>query len=126
MSATHTQPKPYIGPPMENRVARRYAEQRRTGTQLDQYRRQARELPAELPDGDRVLELAPGPGYLAIEIARLRRFAVTGLDISHTFVDLATAAARDAGVTADFRHGDAAHMPFDDDTFDLLVCQAAF
>ena len=31
-----------------------------------------------------MLEVAPGPGYLAIEMARLARFRVTGLDISRT------------------------------------------
>jgi SAM-dependent methyltransferase len=73
-----------------------------------------------------VLEVAFGPGYLAIELARLGRFAVTGLDISHTFVKIASQNAKDAGVTADFHQGDPAVMPFDADSFDLIVCQAAF
>jgi ubiquinone/menaquinone biosynthesis C-methylase UbiE len=51
---------------------------------------------------------------------------VTGLDISRTFVKVATENAREAGVTADFHQGDAAVMPFDADSFDLIVCQAAF
>jgi ubiquinone/menaquinone biosynthesis C-methylase UbiE len=70
--------------------------------------------------------VAPGPGYLAIEMARLGRYRVTGLDISHTFVTLAQESARQAGVVVDFRLGDAAQMSFPDESFDFIVTQAAF
>ena len=51
---------------------------------------------------------------------------MTGLDISRTFVEIATENARQAHVSVGFRHGDAARMPFESDSFDLVVCQAAF
>jgi ubiquinone/menaquinone biosynthesis C-methylase UbiE len=51
---------------------------------------------------------------------------VTGLDISHTMVQIATEHARASGVAVEFRHGDATRMPFDAGRFDLVVCQAAF
>jgi len=51
---------------------------------------------------------------------------VSGLDISRTMVQIATDRARAAGRTVDFRHGDAAALPFPADSFDLVVCQAAF
>jgi ubiquinone/menaquinone biosynthesis C-methylase UbiE len=73
-----------------------------------------------------VLEVAPGPGYLAIEIARIGDYRVSGLDISHSFVRIAAENARKAVVSVDFRHGDAAHMPFPDESFDFVVCRAAF
>jgi len=73
-----------------------------------------------------VLEVAFGPGYLAIELARLGRVQRIGLDISHTFVKIASQNAKDAGVTADFHQGDAAAMPFEAESFDLIVGQAAF
>jgi ubiquinone/menaquinone biosynthesis C-methylase UbiE len=73
-----------------------------------------------------VLEVAPGPGYLAIEMARSGRVRVTALDISHTFVQIAADNAHNAGVTVDFRQGDVAGMPFAEGSFDLVVCQAAF
>jgi ubiquinone/menaquinone biosynthesis C-methylase UbiE len=95
-------------------------------SQLEAYREQARQLTEGISAGARILEVAPGPGYLAIEIARLGRFQVTGLDISRTFVEIAGENARRAGVTVDFRHGDVAGMPFDAESFDLIVCQAAF
>jgi ubiquinone/menaquinone biosynthesis C-methylase UbiE len=75
--------------------------------------------------GGRVLEVAPGPGYLAIEIAKSGR-EVTALDISRTFVEIARENARKAGVEIDFRHGNAAAMPFEDGAFDFVVCMAAF
>jgi ubiquinone/menaquinone biosynthesis C-methylase UbiE len=113
-------------PEMEGRVARWYARQRSTGYQMAEYRRQAAHLTAGLPDGADILEVAPGPGYHAIEMARVDRCHVTGLDISHTFVDIATGNARTAGVDVDFRRGDVADLPFDAGSFDLVVCQAAF
>jgi ubiquinone/menaquinone biosynthesis C-methylase UbiE len=58
-------------------------------------------------------------------MARLGLVHVTGLDISRTFVDIARENARQAGVHVDFRQGDAASLPFDADSFDLIVCQAA-
>lgn len=113
-------------PQMEGRVARWYARQRRSGYQIAAYRIQAAELTDGLPSGAAVLEVAPGPGYLAIEMARLGVVDVTGLDISRTFVGIARENARQAAVRVDFRQGDAASMPFDADSFDLIVCQAAF
>ncbi len=125
MQATK-RPKGYKGMPMEGMVARWYAKIRRSGSQIEDWRREAVQLTGHLPDGARILEVAPGPGYFAIELARLGRFHVTGLDISHTFVALATENARQAGARVDFHQGDASGMPFADGSFDLVVCQAAF
>jgi ubiquinone/menaquinone biosynthesis C-methylase UbiE len=111
---------------MEGGVARRYADQRRSGNQMEAYRRQAHELTAGLSDGAEVLEVAPGPGYLAIEMARTGRFRVTGLDVSRTFVEIASRNARESGVDVEFRLGDAADIPFDAESFDLVISQAAF
>jgi len=113
-------------PQMEGAMARWYARQRRSGSQIEAYRTQAAQLTDRLPSGADVLEVAPGPGYLAIEIARLGRFHVTGVDISRTFVEIASENARQAAHSVDFRHGDAESMPFDNRSFDLVVCQAAF
>src|SRR5260370_1511357 len=113
------------GPEMEGVVARWYAKVRRSGNQIEECGKQAAQLTPGLAAGAEVLEVAPGPGYLAVEIARLG-FQVTGLDISHTFVQIGSENARQAGVSVDFRQGDAAVMPFEADSFDLIVCQAAF
>ena len=116
----------FKGPEMEGVVARWYAGIRNSGSQVAEYRKQAARLTADLAAGAAVLEVAPGPGYLAIEMARNGRIHVTGLDISRTFVEIAGANAVKEGVGADFRQGDAAQMPFGTESFDLVVCQAAF
>jgi ubiquinone/menaquinone biosynthesis C-methylase UbiE len=126
MSATKTRDKGYRGVSMEGGMARWYADTRRSGDQIAQWRKQAAQLTDGLPDGADILEVAPGPGYFAIELARLGRFHITGLDVSRTFVDIATTNARQAGVSVDFRLGNASAMPFADNSFDLVVCQAAF
>jgi ubiquinone/menaquinone biosynthesis C-methylase UbiE len=113
-------------PEMEGVTARWYARQRGTPSQIAAWRKQAGQLTGGLPEGAAVLEVAPGPGYLAIEIARLGPFRVTGLDISRTMVQIAIEKARQAGVQVDFRLGDVAETPFTDGSFDLVVCQAAF
>lgn len=126
MEMTETRRWRFKGPEMEGPIARWYARMRGSASQLDTYRSQARQLTEGIPAGGAVLEVAPGPGYLAIEIARLGPFQVTGLDISRTFVDIASNNAREAGVNVDFRQGDVARMPFESASFDLVVCQAAF
>jgi ubiquinone/menaquinone biosynthesis C-methylase UbiE len=111
---------------MEGFIARWYAGIRRTPSQIEAWRKQAAQLTAGLPDGADVLEVAPGPGYFAIEMALPGRVHVTGLDISHTFVEIATKNARQAGVSVTFQQGDASNMPFADASFDFIICQAAF
>jgi len=113
-------------PEMEGGAARRYARQRGTPGQLEECRREAVRLTAGLPDGAQVLEVAPGPGYLSIEMARSGRLRVTGLDVSRTMVEISTQKAREAGVAAAFRQGDVSEMPFPAQRFDLVVTQAAF
>jgi ubiquinone/menaquinone biosynthesis C-methylase UbiE len=121
---TTTTTKGYKGMGMEGFLARWYA--KTTGKDMDEFRRLAGELAARLPGGGDVLEVAPGPGYLAIELAKRGSYRIVGLDISHTFVRIATENAARAGVAVSFQHGNASAMPFASDTFDLLVCRAAF
>ncbi|MBF9131729.1 class I SAM-dependent methyltransferase [Plantactinospora sp. S1510] len=123
MSTTHTKRLPMLA--MEGAMARWYARTRGSASQLDIYRKQATSFTDSLPQDVEILEIAPGPGYFAVELAR-RGFRVTGLDISHSFVEIAARHARREGVTADFRHGDVAAQPFPDGSFDVIVCQAAF
>ena len=109
---------------MEGSIARWY--EKNTRKSMDDFRSEAERLKAFLPDGGDMLEVAPGPGFLAIEMARDRGIRVTGLDISRTFVELARKNAVEAGVRVDFQLGNASQMPFGDKSFDLLVCRAAF
>jgi len=118
-----TAAKPYKGLAMEGPIARWYSKIREHDEEIGMVVREVREI---LPAGSRVLEVAPGPGYLAIELARPGTYHVVGLDISKSFVQIAQAKAREAGVAVEFRHGNASNMPFGAGTFDFIVCRAAF
>ena len=108
MQAMETRRWRFKGPEMEGPIARWYARVRGSQSQLEAYRKQGSQLTSSLPDGAAVLEVAPGPGYLAIEMARPGRLQITALDISRTFVQIARENARQAGVNVDVRQGDAA------------------
>jgi ubiquinone/menaquinone biosynthesis C-methylase UbiE len=108
---------------MEGTIAKWYA--KNTGRASEQKHLLERIKPS-LPVSGSILEVAPGPGFLSIEFARLGRYKVTALEISKTFIKIAQDNARKAGVDIDFRHGNASDMPFKDNTFDFMICVAAF
>jgi ubiquinone/menaquinone biosynthesis C-methylase UbiE len=120
---TASPPKPYKGIPMEGPIAAWYARNTRHDTR--RFRSVAQSVAERVPEGARVLEVAPGPGYLAIEIAKAGRL-VAALDISKSFVRMTRENAARAGVTVDVRQGSASAMPFPDQSFDFVVCMAAF
>jgi ubiquinone/menaquinone biosynthesis C-methylase UbiE len=116
--------KAYRGIGMEGSISRYYA--RVIEKHRDEYTSLAESVSATLSDGSRVLEVAPGPGTFSIELAKLGTYRITGLDISATFVAMARESAAMEHVDVNFQLGDAAHMPFDDETFDFILCRAAF
>jgi ubiquinone/menaquinone biosynthesis C-methylase UbiE len=116
--------KPFRGAGMEGVFASWYA--RQTARDLGEFQHLAQRIAAYLDPGSRVLEIAPGPGYLAIELAKLTDSHVTGLDISKSFVQIAAENARAANVRVDFEQGDAADLPFPNAQFDFIVSRAAF
>lgn len=124
MSTYVSETKAYKGLGMEGAIAKWYASLTRKS--LEDFRALARRVAAQISQGSRVLEVAPGPGYFAIELAKLGDYRITGLDISETFVEIARANAAKANVRVDFRRGNASAMPFADESFDFLFCRAAF
>lgn len=116
--------KPFKGLGMEGAVAKWYASL--TKKSLEEFKALARRAAERMPAGGSVLEVAPGPGYFAIELAKLGNYQIAGLDISKTFVEIARANAAKASVRVDFHLGNASSMIFGDDTFDFLLCRAAF
>ena len=109
---------------IEGYFAVKYAKfARDTPTMRDEYRRLAART-AEVIQAGHVLEIGPGPGFIAIEIAKLLLgVQVLGLDLSQTMIDIATTNAREQGVSerVTFREGDAAKVPFGDASFDLVI-----
>jgi len=117
-------PKAHKGVGMEGFIAAWYA--RQTAKDLDEFKGIARRIAAHIGPGARVLEIAPGPGHLAIELVRLTGCRLVGVDISHTFVRIAGENARKEGLRIDFEQGEAADLPFPAEQFDFIVCRAAF
>ena len=118
------QQKPWKGKGMEGWIARWYTRTRRND--IEDFRREAWAAAQGLGPCAQVLEVAPGPGFFAIELAKLGEFNITGLDISRTLVEIAAENGRNAGVKVNFRLGNASGMPFDDESFDFVYCSAAF
>ncbi len=87
------------------------------------YHSVAQDVARALPAG-RVLDVASGPGHLAVHIARLAPGAhVVSLDISPTMVLLAARHAQQAGLQERVHAvcADAHRLPFRDGSFDLVV-----
>lgn len=110
---------------INGRVARWYNNNTRKH-RIGEMQGYAAEVDRHVTDGASVLEVAPGPGYLSIELAKLGNYHITGMDISRDFVDIARRNAEEEGVDVEFLQGNAAQIPFPDDTFDFVVCTAAF
>ena len=75
--------------------------------------------------GDLVLDVATGTGNTAFALApHVRR--VVGLDLTREMLEEARRVAAERGIAnADWVIGDALHLPFQDDTFDLYAVRAA-
>jgi ubiquinone/menaquinone biosynthesis C-methylase UbiE len=116
--------KAYKGLPMEGFIASWYT--KTTLKDLKRHKLMAGNLAKKIQAGGSVLEIAPGPGYFCIELAKLGDYQITGLDISKSFVEIARKNAAEAGLKIDFRQGNASNMPFPDQSFDFTFCQAAF
>jgi ubiquinone/menaquinone biosynthesis C-methylase UbiE len=118
-----TAAKAYRGLGMEGGVARWY--DRTARKDMPEFQALAARIAALVPARAAVLEVAPGPGFLSIELAK-RGFDVCAVDISRTFVGLARGNAAAAGVTVRFEVGNAAALPVPDTSQDFVVCRAAF
>ncbi|EMS72704.1 class I SAM-dependent methyltransferase [Ruminiclostridium cellobioparum] len=109
---------------INGRMAKWYDKNTRS-SRLSEMREYADMVNGYADRGAAVLEVAPGPGYLAIELAK-RGFSVTGVEISADFVEIEKHNAREAGVNVDFRQGNASALPLPDSAFDFIICSAAF
>jgi len=93
---------------------------------IEELKSYAHEVAKSVKNGDSILEVAPGPGFLSIELAKMGSFNIYGLDISKDFVDIAKKNAKENGVTVNFQQGNVSRMPFSEDMFDFVICTAAF
>jgi len=115
--------KAYKGMGMEGGIARWY--DKTTRKSMDDFRSLAAEIAAKAPSGGKILEIAPGPGFLAIEMAK-RGLDVQAVEISKTFIEIARKNAAAEGANVVFMHGNAAELPVIKESVDFVVCRAAF
>jgi arsenite methyltransferase len=78
--------------------------------------------------GQRVLDVAAGPGTSAIHLAQCFGCSVLGIEYSRVAVERATQAAQKASVAhlVTFEQGDAEQLPVPAASFDVVVCECAF
>ncbi len=115
--------KAYKGMGIEGSIARWY--DRTTRKDMPEVRQLAARIAALVPAAGSVLEVAPGPGFLSIELAK-RGLTVRAVDISKTFVEIARHNAAAEGMRVRFQLGNAAALPLDEASVDFVVCRAAF
>jgi ubiquinone/menaquinone biosynthesis C-methylase UbiE len=93
---------------------------------ISEMKRQAKEVAMYIKEGDCILEIAPGAGYLSIELAKLGKYKITGMDISKDLVEICIRNAKEAGVKIDFIQGNVSNMPFNENAFNFIICVLAF
>jgi arsenite methyltransferase len=81
-----------------------------------------------LRSGQRVADIAAGPGATARLLAADYDVTVDGVDLGQSTVELARAATASGGLAAKVRFhvGDAERLPLPDNTCDAVVCECAF
>lgn len=75
-----------------------------------------------IKENDKILDVATGTGDVAFTIRKNFNVSITGLDLSKNMLDIAERKAKKFDMTdIDFIEGDAEEIPFEDNTFDILV-----
>lgn len=77
--------------------------------------------------GERILDVGCGTGIVARQAASLvgQAGSVDGADPNPAFLAVAQMAAADEGLSVTWHECPAEEMPFDDESFDLVLCQQA-
>lgn len=80
----------------------------------------------QIGPGSRVLDVGCGVGMTAAYLAKTIGCHVTGIDLREGMIARSNERAEREGVTdkVSFRVADAAALPFDDDAFDVVMCES--
>ncbi len=76
---------------------------------------------AGIADGERVLDIGCGSGNNATVLAAKTGAKVTGLDLTPELLEAAREYAAEAGVEVEWVEGDAEQLPFEDESFDVVI-----
>jgi len=86
----------------------------------------ASEITAAAPANASVLDVGCGPAEVLVRVARRSpTLRLTGVDVDAPMIERARRKARRAGVSPSFVVADAAKLPFEDGSFDLVVSSFA-
>lgn len=81
---------------------------------------------SQVQPSDRVLEVACGPGFVALLFAERAR-EVVGLDLTEALLEKARRRQQERGLqNVQFVAGDAEQLPFPDGSFSIVACHKAF
>ena len=86
---------------------------------IDLWREELSRL-TERKTGLKVLDIGTGTGFLALMLAELGNDA-WGIDVSDKMMELGRQHAKERQVNVTFQHSEGEHLPFADDTFDVVV-----
>ncbi len=78
---------------------------------------------AGIDKGSEVLDIASGTGAGACFLASTYGCLVSGIDLSQDMVARATRKAQKLRLDVEFTTGDAHQLPYEDDRFDVVVCE---
>lgn len=80
---------------------------------------------AALRPGDQVLDIACGTGVVARHAAQQLGDSggITGIDLNEGMLEMARTQAEKMGTKVEWQQGDAGALPFDDSSFDAVLCQ---
>jgi ubiquinone/menaquinone biosynthesis C-methylase UbiE len=95
-------------------------------TRMGEMLEYAKEVSKHINNGANVLEVAPGPGYMSIQLAKMGNYNITGMDISPDMIEICKTNAKNENVNITFLEGNVSTMPFEANTFDIIFCSAAF
>ena len=95
-------------------------------TRMEEMREYAREVASHIKDGANVLEVAPGPGYMSIELSKMGNYNITGIDISADMIKICKKNAEREKVNINFIQGNVTAMNLEEESFDFIFCSAAF
>ncbi|MFV9511327.1 class I SAM-dependent methyltransferase [Tepidibacillus sp. LV47] len=94
------------------------------GSFVDQVEKELIEEMAKPKENEKVLDLGAGTGTYSLWLAR-RGLKVTALDQSKEMLNIAQEKAEKEGLKIDWHLGDAHQLPFENETFDLVVSVTA-